>query len=217
MAVWRDIYRTAKQRRDEMTVQNREIKVNRRDVLRGWGASAALSLAAIPHASAAAGGGWPLLSGISGLDERHLWIRQAGRQETLHTPFRHTDGSLDLDACVLLSWLFRDWRDADAFVGIDPWLFDRLATVQTLLSAAHQRPLEIVLNSGYRTARRNRTIEGAAANSQHIHGRAADITVPGIANTAVHRTASAAGAHGLGRYSTFTHIDVGPPGRRWRG
>ena len=160
---------------------------------------------------------WPLRSGFGGIDQRHLWIRQAGRREALHCPFRDAGGAPYRAAVDALSWLFRDWRDGDQGLLIDIRLFDLLATVQTVLSLVEGRAVEIRLTSGYRTPERNRTIEGAAANSQHIRGRAADIVLAGIPHGQVADAAEIAGAPGLGRYPDFTHLDVGSPGRRWRG
>lgn len=172
---------------------------------------------ALPGSASAQVSDWPLRSGFDGIDEQHLWIRQAGRTEVLHTRLRLADGSADLDGFADLTWLFRDWRDGDGVHWMDIRLFDLLATVQTYASLVLGQPAEMVLNSGYRTPGRNATIEGSAANSQHIHGRAADITVPGIPHSDVRDVAEASRAPGLGRYPGFTHLDVGPPGRRWRG
>ena len=172
---------------------------------------------AVPHSALAQVMDWPLRSGFPAIDEQHLWIRQAGRSEVLHTRFRLADGSADLDGFGDLTWLFRDWRDGDSMHWMDIRLFDLLATVQTYASLVLGEPAEMVLNSGYRTPGRNATIEGAAANSQHIHGRAADISVTGIAHRDVRDVAEASRAPGLGQYPDFTHLDVGPPGRRWRG
>ena len=190
-------------------------KIDRRQALGILAAGAAHCL--MPGTALAEGANWPLRSGFSAVDEQHLWIRQAGRQEALHTRFRLADGSADIDGFAELTWLFRDWRDGDGVHWMDIRLFDLLATVQTYASLVLGQPAEMVLNSGYRTPWRNATIEGAAANSQHIHGRAADITVPGIAHRDVREVAEVSGAPGLGRYPSFTHLDVGPPGRRWRG
>jgi uncharacterized protein YcbK (DUF882 family) len=161
--------------------------------------------------------GWPLRSGFRGIDQRHIWVRQAGRREALHCPFRDANGAPHRASVDALSWLFRDWRDGDQGLKVDVRLFDLLATVQTVLSLVEGRAIEITLTSGYRTPERNRTIEGAAANSQHIRGRAADIVLSGSSHGAVADAAEIAGAPGLGRYPDFTHLDVGPPGRRWRG
>lgn len=196
--------------------------LNRRQVLGGLGSSlgAALGggfLGALAAGRPAEARGWPLRSGLRGIDQRHLWIRQAGRREALHCPFRDRNGGPERSSVDALSWLFRDWRDEDQGLKIDVRLFDLLATVQTMLSIVEGRAVEITLSSGYRTPERNRTIEGAAPNSQHIRGRAADIVLPGIGHGRVADAAEIAGAPGLGRYGDFTHLDVGPPGRRWRG
>lgn len=188
----------------------------RRDVLIGFGVGL-LAGFNVPHTPSAQASDWPMRSGIDGLDEQHLWIRQTGRAEVVHTRIRFDDGASDPNGIADLSWLFRDWRDGDAHHWIDARLFDLLATVQTFTTFTQGRPIELVLNSGYRTPRRNSTIEGAAANSQHIHGRAADITVENVSHRDIRDAAEASGAPGLGRYASFTHLDVGPPGRRWRG
>jgi uncharacterized protein YcbK (DUF882 family) len=182
----------------------------------GAGLVAALAGGLPAAARLAEARGWPLRSGLRGIDQRHLWIRQAGRGEALHCPFRDRDGAPVTAAVDALSWLFRDWKDDDQGLKIDVRLFDLLATVQTVLSLVEGRAVEIALTSGYRTPERNRTIEGAAANSQHIRGRAADIVLPGIPHGRVADAGEIAGAPGLGRYPDFTHLDVGPPGRRWR-
>lgn len=161
--------------------------------------------------------GWPLRSEWRGIDQRHLWIRQAGRRETLHCPFRDSGGAPITVSVNQLSWLFRDWKDDNQGLKIDVRLFDVLASVQTMLSLVEGRAVEIQLTSGYRTPERNRTIEGAAPNSQHIRGRAADIVLPGIAHARVADAAEIVRTPGLGRYGDFTHLDVGPPGRRWTG
>lgn len=152
-----------------------------------------------------------------GLSDRHLWIAQAGRGEELLTRFRTVEGRPDHLGIRALRWLFRDWRDGDAAVAVDVRLFDLLARLQASLSAIEDRPVRLTLNSGYRTRARNATIENAAPNSQHIHGRAADIQLDGVAPSRVAEAAILLAAPGLGRYPTFTHIDVGPVGRRWHG
>lgn len=189
----------------------------RRRAFIGLVASGTIALANKPYTASAQLGTWPLQSGFPGIDEQHLWIRQTGRSEAVYTRIRNDDYSLDPNGYADLSWLFRDWRGGDAHKWIEPRLFDLLASVQTDITLLHGEPIELVLNSGYRTPKRNATIEGAAANSQHIHGRAADITVSGVSHKDVRASAEAVGTPGMGRYASFTHLDVGPSGRRWKG
>ena len=75
-----------------------------------------------------------------------------------------------------------------------------------------------VINSGYRCPVHNKNV-GGARYSQHLYGRAADISVSGVAPFVVHEWLSRYRGNlgGLGHYATFTHVDVGPNGRRWRG
>jgi len=73
------------------------------------------------------------------------------------------------------------------------------------------------MNSGYRTRRRNATIEGAAQGSQHCVGRASDFNLRSFPPSDVFKMASALNVSGLGRYRDFTHVDTGATGRRGAG
>jgi uncharacterized protein YcbK (DUF882 family) len=82
----------------------------------------------------------------------------------------------------------------------------------------------IKIGSGYRDPDYNRAIGGARA-SQHMQGRAADITVAGVTPKRVHDTLLRLHQEGririggLGSYPGFTHVDVRPGTRlaRWTG
>ncbi len=150
-----------------------------------------------------------------GIAQTHLWLKLAGIGEEAHVRFRTDDGRLLEDGVRSLSWTFRDWRDHDAAVWIDYRLFDVLAFIQTAASLETGAPAPLVVNSAYRTPRRNRTIEGAARHSQHIVGRAADLATPDLDVAELARLADNAGAAGVGRYRRFVHVDVGREGRRW--
>jgi uncharacterized protein YcbK (DUF882 family) len=151
----------------------------------------------------------------SGIGQPWLWLRLAGIEEEAHVRFRTDDGRLLEDGVRRLSWTLRDWRDGDAAVWVDYRLLDVLAYIQTVATMEAGAPAAVVVNSGYRTPRRNATIEGAAQRSQHIFGRAADLTVEHLSQSRVAAIAGAAGAAGIGQYRHFTHIDVGREGRRW--
>lgn len=76
----------------------------------------------------------------------------------------------------------------------------------------------ITVHSGYRTAAKNKAV-GGAAYSQHLYGAAADISVKGVTPL---RVAQQARAHlgdkgGVGRYDTFTHVDVRGKRADWVG
>ena len=75
----------------------------------------------------------------------------------------------------------------------------------------------ITINSGRRCHDYNEKI-GGAFNSQHKYGNAADIVVSGVSPSAVANWLDAcplSGHIGLGRYDTFTHLDVRGHRARW--
>lgn len=74
----------------------------------------------------------------------------------------------------------------------------------------------VIINSGYRTPAHNQNV-GGSSGSKHMLGLAADIRLPGISPEEVARYAdNELKAGGVGRYSSFTHVDVANY-RRWSG
>lgn len=66
----------------------------------------------------------------------------------------------------------------------------------------------VTINSAYRTPSYNKKI-GGAAYSQHMYGCAADIVVSGISPATVYTYADQLlKTGGVGKYPTFTHVDV---------
>jgi uncharacterized protein YcbK (DUF882 family) len=66
----------------------------------------------------------------------------------------------------------------------------------------------IHINSGCRCIKHNRKV-GGVRNSQHLRGTAADILVHGVSPDEVQTAAmEIKAAGGIGRYDTFTHVDV---------
>lgn len=103
------------------------------------------------------------------------------------------------------------------------WYADRLVPLCTALEAIRAefggRPVTIL--SGYRTPAHNAALRdadgsgtGVAKNSQHLVGRAADITVEGVPPSEVHAAilkldaAHAIKIGGLGLYGGWVHVDV---------
>ena len=74
----------------------------------------------------------------------------------------------------------------------------------------------VLINSGYRCTKHNKAV-GGAPNSQHTHGKAADIVVKGVKPSEVAAYAEKIGFKGIGRYSSFTHVDTRSKKARWRG
>lgn len=93
-----------------------------------------------------------------------------------------------------------------------------LRLVHTLQRIRDHFGKPVTIHSGYRTKAYNAKVGGAAA-SQHLVGTAADISIKGVAPSAVADYAETllAGVGGIGRYGTFTHVDVRERKARWTG
>ena len=74
----------------------------------------------------------------------------------------------------------------------------------------------VAVHSGHRCAAYNKRV-GGAPRSKHLTGDAADITVAGHTPDQVqdYLLAKYPGRYGIGRYNTFTHVDVRPGPARW--
>ena len=76
----------------------------------------------------------------------------------------------------------------------------------------------VTINSGWRSPTKNKAV-GGAAQSQHLYGLAADITVKGVEPKKVYAYADSLLPYtgGVGLYSTFVHVDVRKTKSRWNG
>ena len=74
----------------------------------------------------------------------------------------------------------------------------------------------ITVTSGYRTESYNKKVDGAK-QSQHLYAAAADIKVSGKSASEVYKLCDrlVGNRGGVGRYSTFTHVDVRGHKARW--
>ena len=79
------------------------------------------------------------------------------------------------------------------------------------------------INSGYRSLRHNKSVGGRMpgdrrkGGSKHLWGMAADVDVMQKTPAQVAEWAEKKKLGGIGRYRTFTHIDVSGKSRRWKG
>ena len=102
--------------------------------------------------------------------------------------------------------------------GSDPvFISQALADILENIRVHFGKPVHI--NSGYRTVSYNATVENSSKTSQHCNGLAADIRVEGVSPDRVADYAEQLlGDHGgVGRYKTFTHVDVRANKSRWKG
>ena len=79
----------------------------------------------------------------------------------------------------------------------------------------------ITINSGYRSPEHNAKVGGSSKKSQHMLGKAADITIEGLKPTEVYRIIEnlidmgEMLQGGLGLYDTFVHYDIRKTKARW--
>ena len=95
-------------------------------------------------------------------------------------------------------------------VWVSPTLVLQLETLRARLGGH-----AITINSGCRCQAYNATLPGSASSSRHILGAAADIVVEGVPPDEVADEAERMGFGGVGRYDTFTHVDVREQRGRW--
>lgn len=174
----------------------------RRLLLSAAWAAVAPAFAAPPPQSAASDVLRELLA-----ERRSLWLVRGGEQ--LEATYWSAERGYDREQYLQLCWALRDLQ-ADRVFPMDHGLLDVLAGLQAWLSRSGVRaPLEI--HSGYRTRGTNHKLEGAALDSRHLVGKAADVTVPGVKNVKLAGMASVLGRGGTGLYPgrNFVHIDTG--------
>jgi uncharacterized protein YcbK (DUF882 family) len=143
---------------------------------------------------------------------RRLHLRNAHTGETFSGPYRDANGPLP-DAVADLAKLLRDHR-ADKVGPVDVGMLDLLADI---MEAVGQSKATVL--SAFRTPETNAKLAsqglGVAEHSQHLLGKALDVTLPSRLPDA-HRTALELKRGGVGWYprSFFLHIDTGPV-RSW--
>lgn len=148
---------------------------------------------------------------------RELWLRRQGRAEQVKVVYWQ-DGQIQAEGYWQACAILRDVR-ANLMTTMDPTVLDILRGL-TGYYQAWNWPHPIVVTSGYRTLATNKALagEGAAKNSMHLYGRAADLYIPGIPQKDVGNLARYFAQGGVGFYpgKGFTHLDTGAL-RVWRG
>ncbi len=137
---------------------------------------------------------------------RSLWLAR-GEDQVRSTYWRPESG-YDGGAYKEICWLLRDVQANKSFP-MSLRLLDVLCGMQNWFAFNGVRQ-PILVNSGYRTFATNYRTEGAALNSQHVLGKAADITVPGVPVARLAGMASLFGKGGIGMYlsQNFVHVDT---------
>lgn len=145
---------------------------------------------------------------------RVLRLRHARTNERFEDAYWR-NGSLDPEGYRKICHFMRDDRRNEV-TRIDPRLLDLLCAMQAWVAAyGFNKPF--LITSAYRSPRTNRNIEGAARNSMHMHGKAADIVFPDLPVNYMGKLAQHYSAGGVGFYPSrgFVHVDTGRI-RSWR-
>ncbi|MFL9611150.1 YcbK family protein [Methylobacillus sp. Pita2] len=195
--------------------------MDRRGFIKALGSFVALSavpstvMAAVPKQSASPVIAVPVDMQNFWLAPREIWLARASTGEEAKICF-WKNGQLDVDGYIRACQLLRDVRAGSA-VQMDVGLLNLLRAIQGWLVYFNINS-PIIINSGYRTAATNGKTEGAAKDSYHMRGQAADITMPGIPTKYLSQLAKSFNAGGMGFYpsKSFVHVDTGRV-RSWRG
>lgn len=170
------------------------------------------ALALQPAMSHAAAGDWR--QGLL-LRDRFIHLKRPQSKEEIEVCYWRHGLGWDVKGYLAACHLMRDVK-FDRQHQIDPVLLDTLYIMQHWLKA-YGLPHEIQILSGYRTPEHNAKLEGAAKNSMHLQGRAADVHIPGMAPGVLSNMAKMIGIGGVGLYQDrgFIHVDTGPV-RAWQ-
>ena len=144
-------------------------------------------------------------------ETRTLSMYNIHTKENLTVTFKR-DGKYDEAALKQLNNFMRDWR-ANKEINMDPALIDLIWTLHQQLGS--NEPVHLIC--GHRTAETNASMRkkggGQAKRSQHILGKAADISFPDVSAKQLRNSALVQEHGGVGYYPTsgipFVHVDTG--------
>lgn len=144
-------------------------------------------------------------------DTRTISFYHIHTQETLTVTYKK-DGRFVPEALEKINWIMRDWR-RNQQTTMDPNTIDILWEMHTELGS--KEPINIIC--GYRSRETNemlrRTVGGQASESQHITGKAVDVTFPDVPLKQIRYAALIRERGGVGYYPTsgipFVHVDTG--------
>ncbi len=146
----------------------------------------------------------------AGEGARVIAFKHIHTSETLSVVYKK-DGKYVPEALEKINWIMRDWRKNQT-QKMDPATIDLLWEMHTELGSAE--PMQIIC--GYRSTETNemlrRTVGGQASQSQHISGKAIDVTFPDVPLKKMRYAALVRERGGVGYYPTsgipFVHVDT---------
>lgn len=143
-------------------------------------------------------------------DDRTISFYHIHTKETLTIQYKK-EGRYLPDALKKINWLMRDWRK-NQVIEIDPKTVDIIWEMHEELGS--KEPVHVIC--GYRSRDTNemlrKTRGGQASQSQHITGKAIDISFPDISVRQMRYSAMIRERGGVGYYPTsgipFVHVDT---------
>lgn len=149
-------------------------------------------------------------SGASAREDRTISFYNIHTKETLTVVYKRGTTYVP-EAMKKINWILRDWRRNEATT-MDPKTIDIIWEMHRELGS--QVPVNII--SGYRSPATNtmlrKTRGGQATRSQHMTGKAVDITFPDVPLKRMRYSAMIRERGGVGYYPTsgvpFVHVDT---------
>ena len=144
-------------------------------------------------------------------DTRTIAFTNIHTKETISVLYK-SRGAYVPEAMDKIDWIMRDWRRNEK-TKMDPHTIDILWEMHTELGS--KEPINIIC--GYRSRATNemlrKTVGGQASESQHITGKAVDVTFPDVSLKQIRYSALIREQGGVGYYPTsgipFVHVDTG--------
>lgn len=157
---------------------------------------------------------FPFKNALSSIkSERVLKIYNIHTEETLDIKY-FSDNVYDKEALSKINYLLR-CHYTNEVKDIDIRLINLLCDIKDIFGEKKQ----INIISGYRSYEYNNYLRkksnGVSKNSYHLKGLAIDFVIEGVDNSRISEAAKSFYAGGVGKYSQFVHIDLGPV-RYWR-
>ena len=146
----------------------------------------------------------------AGTGDRTISLFHIHTQERLTVTYKK-GGNFVPEAMKQINWIMRDWRRNET-IAIDPNTIDLAWEMHEELGS--KEPINIIC--GYRSRGTNemlrKTVGGQASQSQHITGKAIDITFPDVPLKRMRYSALVRERGGVGYYPTsgipFVHVDT---------
>lgn len=133
-------------------------------------------------------------------------FNSAKADDCIHYSIRHKGGGFRMSPNFTLAEF--DCNDGNDTVIVHPVVIHLVQRLRDHFGSV------VRINSAYRTPFHNKNV-GGRPSSRHMYGFAVDVDVMGVKPKKVADYAETLKVGGIGRYDTFTHLDVWGRNRRW--